>query len=171
MSSTQDLPHTHGRRETPTERQDRLWADILQELRVMQTGAQLTSGFLLTLPFQSAFQDLSRTDKVIYLVLVGLSLLITAMVITAVAVHQRLSGRHLKERVVASGRTVVRIVVYLLALLIIGIAVFTFDIVVGPTAATVVGCIGAVLLVVLLVAVPHLLVRVGPNGNGNGTEA
>ncbi len=155
-----DPPSTHDRRETPTERQDRLWGDILQELRVMQTGAQLTSGFLLTLPFQSTFEDLSRTDKVIYLVLVCLSLLITGLVITAVAVHQRLSGRRMKERVVATGRTVVRTVIYALALLIVGIAVFTFDIVVGGIAAWIVGAAAGFVLLVLLVVVPRTLVHI-----------
>src|SRR5439155_6937869 len=38
--------------ESPTERLDRNWNDILQELRVVQTGVQLLTGFLLTLPFQ-----------------------------------------------------------------------------------------------------------------------
>ena len=40
------------RNETDEEQADRKFADILQELRVMQTGVQLTAGFLLTLPFQ-----------------------------------------------------------------------------------------------------------------------
>ena len=49
-----------GRDETEAERADRKWDDMLQELRVMQTGAQLTAGFLLTLPFQQRFEDLTR---------------------------------------------------------------------------------------------------------------
>ena len=43
-----------GRDETHAERMDRLFTDLLQELRVMQTGAQLTSGFLLTQPAASS---------------------------------------------------------------------------------------------------------------------
>jgi hypothetical protein len=38
-----------ARHETPTERLDRNWGDLLQELRVVQTGVQLLTGFLLTL--------------------------------------------------------------------------------------------------------------------------
>ena len=44
------------RDETEAEREDRKWEDMLQELRVIQTGAQLTAGFLLTLPFQQALR-------------------------------------------------------------------------------------------------------------------
>jgi hypothetical protein len=37
-----------ARDETPAERSDRNWAELLQELRVAQTGIQILSGFLLT---------------------------------------------------------------------------------------------------------------------------
>lgn len=46
------------RDETPAERSDRNWHELLQELRVMQTGVQVLTGFLLTLPFQARFTDL-----------------------------------------------------------------------------------------------------------------
>lgn len=45
-------PPDNDRRETPTERLDRNWDELLQELRVTQTGVQLLAGFLLNLPFQ-----------------------------------------------------------------------------------------------------------------------
>lgn len=47
------------RRETLGEKQDRNWDDLLQELRVMQTGTQIVTAFLMTLPFQSRFDDLA----------------------------------------------------------------------------------------------------------------
>jgi Family of unknown function (DUF6328) len=56
------------RGETSLERLDRNWADLLQELRVVQTGVQLLTGFLLILPFQSRFEQLTTTQQTIYLV-------------------------------------------------------------------------------------------------------
>jgi hypothetical protein len=156
---TTDASASHGRSETPAERLDRLWADILQELRVMQTGAQLFAGFLLTLPFQNGFRDLDRLGRTLYLCLVVLAVLTTALVMTAVATHQRLTGRHVKDRVVAAGRGVVRSVVVLLALTLIGITVFVFDLVVDRTAAWVAGSVSLVVLVLLLLAVPERLRR------------
>ncbi|WP_432208264.1 DUF6328 family protein [Citricoccus nitrophenolicus] len=47
------------RRETLGEKQDRNWNDLLQELRVVQTGTQIVTAFLMTLPFQSRFDDLA----------------------------------------------------------------------------------------------------------------
>ncbi|WP_331271228.1 DUF6328 family protein [Arthrobacter sp. 35W] len=42
---------------------DRNWGDLLQELRVMQTGTQIIAGFLLTLPFQQRFATLDDFQK------------------------------------------------------------------------------------------------------------
>lgn len=155
-----DDARTQGRDETPTERLDRLWADILQELRVMQTGAQLFAGFLLTLPFQSAFRDLDDFGKGLYLTLVALAVVTTALVMTAVATHQRLTGRRVKDRVVAVGQNVVRGVVLLLALILVGITVFVFDTVIDRTVALWAGAIAAVVLTALLAVVPEWLRRV-----------
>jgi len=152
-SSTSD----GGRDETAAERMDRLFADLLQELRVMQTGAQLTSGFLLTLPFQSRFATLDGSEKATYLVLVGLALLTTALVMSAVAVHQRLSGRHVKDRVVQAGRRLIACVLIALALLVVGIGFFVTDIVVSMSTAIAVAVLAAAVLAGLLVVLPRWL--------------
>src|ERR1041385_6342043 len=96
-----------GRDETEEERVDRKWNDLLQELRVMQTGAQLTAGFLLTLPFQQSFGSLDDFQKDLYLVLVVLAALTTAVVVAPVAVHRKLSGLHVKERAVTTAHRLV----------------------------------------------------------------
>ncbi len=56
-----------GRDETEAERLDRNWAEILQELRVVQTGTQILTGFLLTLVFQQRFTELDPYQVEIYL--------------------------------------------------------------------------------------------------------
>src|ERR1044071_1954223 len=105
-----------GRDETADERLDRKFNDLLQELRVMQTGAQLTAGFLLTLPFQETFEDLDRFQVGLYLALVLLAALTTALVMTPVAIHRRLSGSHVKERIVESAHRLVYGVIACIAL-------------------------------------------------------
>ncbi|MCA1983470.1 MAG: DUF6328 family protein [Nocardioides sp.] len=147
----------HDRDETRAERMDRLFGDLLQELRVMQTGAQLTSGFLLTLPFQTRFTDLDGFQRGLYLALVIISLLTTALVMTAVAVHQRLSGQQVKDRVVAVGRTLLAGVLMTLALLVTGIAVFVVDVVEQRGWALATGGLMAVVLIGLLIALPRYL--------------
>jgi len=150
-----------GRNETDEERLDRKWGDLLQELRVMQTGAQLTAGFLLTLPFTTKFPSLDDFQIGLFLVLVLVAALTTATVITPVAVHRKISGEHVKERLVATAHRLVGIGLTLLAVLVTGIVVLIFDVVVDRTVALIVGAVVAAILAALLVALPLKLV--GPH--------
>ena len=63
---TDDLRRT-GATRSPAERADRNWSEVLQELRVMQTGTQILTGFLLALAFQPAFADLDDGQRTFYL--------------------------------------------------------------------------------------------------------
>jgi hypothetical protein len=76
------------RGETPLERLDRNWSDLLQELRVVQTGVQLLTGFLLTLPFQSRFAELHTFQQNVYLTTVACAVAATGFLIVPVLVHR-----------------------------------------------------------------------------------
>jgi hypothetical protein len=56
-----------GRHETELERSDRNLVELLQEVRVVQTGVQILFGFLLTIAFQPKFEKLSSFQKADYL--------------------------------------------------------------------------------------------------------
>ncbi|WP_346007074.1 DUF6328 family protein [Janibacter terrae] len=135
------------RDETASERADRNWNDLLQEFRVLQTGVQVLGGFLLTLPFQSAFADLDSFQRNLYLGLVLLATVTTTLLVAPIAVHRRVFRWQRKDRLVAAGHTIARLVLALVSLLVTGIATFVFDVVVGREAALVVG--GAMVLLVL----------------------
>jgi hypothetical protein len=147
------------RTETRTERADRKWNDMLQELRVIQTGVQLTAGFLLTLPFQERFEDLTTGQRNGYLGLVVLAAGITALVLSPVAIHRRLSGEHVKERLVRASHVIMRTVLGLMALLVAGIVAFVFDVVVDRSGALVAGGAILVVLVITLGALPRALLE------------
>ena len=49
-----------------------MWVELLQEIRVAQTGVQILFGFLLTVVFTPRYADLQDADKVIYIVTVVL---------------------------------------------------------------------------------------------------
>jgi hypothetical protein len=144
-----------GRHETAAERADRNWIDLLQELRVSQTGAQLIAGFLLTLPFQSTFADLDRFQVSVYLALVLLSVATIALTLTPVAVHRRLFGKHVKEDLVRAGHRTMYAVICAIGLLITGIVLLVFDVVVGRGVAVAAAAAVLVLTAALLVAVPR----------------
>ena len=158
-TSVQRMTAQDGRDETEQERMDRKWQDQIQELRVMQTGVQLLAGFLLTLPFQSAFADLDDVQVGIYLGLVSIAAVTTICVVTPVSVHRRLSGQHVKERVVAIASRALATAVAGVALLVVGIVTFIFDVVVDRIVALAVGGTTLVLAAALLGVLPQVLSR------------
>lgn len=149
------------RNETPAERADRNWNDLLQEMRVMQTGVQLIAGFLLTLPFQQVFADLDDWQVGLYLALVLLASATTALMLVPIAVHRRLFGDHVKERLIATAHAMVIVVLGAIGLLMAGIVALVFDVVVDRTAGLVAGGATLGLVVLLLAVVPAAVERNG----------
>ena len=86
--------------ETKAEQLDRNWGELLQELRVTQTGVQLLTGFLLSLPFQQRFALATHQERVIYLCVVLLSS--CACVLAPVSMHRIVFRHHEKGPLVAS---------------------------------------------------------------------
>jgi len=149
-----DADPRDGRDETPTERMDRNWNELLQELRVAQTGVQILTGFLLTVPFQQRFLDLDDYQKGVYLVLVVLAVTATGFIVAPVSLHRILFRRHLKRELVASADTLAQTGLALLALVLAGSALLLFDVVVGRGAGWVAGAAVLVGLTVVWVVVP-----------------
>lgn len=136
-----------GRNETRNEQHDRNWDDILQELRVLQTGVQIIAGFLLTLPFQSRFAELDSTAVTIYLALVVLAAVTTCLMLVPVALHRKLFRLRQKEKVVAAGHCILKAVLVLVGVLIAGSTTLIFYIVVGGLSSAVVALVFALGLV------------------------
>ncbi|MEV5887545.1 DUF6328 family protein [Streptomyces sp. NPDC052020] len=91
--------------ETPRERVNRRWNEILQETRVTQTGVQILFGFLLSVVFTPTFRQLEALDRGIYVTTVVLGAAATASLIAPVSIHRFLSGQRMKDEVVeAAGR-------------------------------------------------------------------
>jgi hypothetical protein len=154
-----DIPGD-GRTETIVQRSDRNWADILQELRVTQTGTQIITGFLLALAFQPRFTTLDEFSAVIYLILVCLAAAATALNLTPVTLHRWLFRRQVKRELVAIGNVVLRITLATVGLLVVGVVLFIFDVVVSRGAGFVAGGITALVIVSLWIALPLIARRV-----------
>lgn len=162
MTSTADEPLRRddladGRDETPVERYDRNWNEALQELRVLQTGTQIITGFLLALAFQPAFADLTDGQRSFYLVLVVLAALSGIFALAPVALHRAVFRRNAKRVVVAYGHIGLLASLITVSLLLIGVVAFVFDVVVGFGASWVAGAALATVLVVLWVVLPVVL--------------
>jgi amino acid permease len=86
--------------ESEKKRWDRNFADLLQELRVTQTGIQILFAFLLTLPFSSGFPKSSAFQKDVYVVALVCAAFATAMIISPVAFHRALFRQGRKPELV-----------------------------------------------------------------------
>jgi len=142
------------RHETPVQRLDRNWSSLLQELRVVQTGVQLLTGFLLTLPFQSRFDELTGFQRGVYLVTVLASITATILLVAPVGMHRLLfRQRRLPELVVTAHRFAMAGLL-LLGVAMAGVVVLVVGLVVNTAAGIAGGIVTVVLFLTLWVAYP-----------------
>jgi hypothetical protein len=145
------------REESESERLDRNWDELLQELRITQTGLQLLSGFLLTLPFTQIFPSLDERQKGIYLTLVVIAGIAVGVNMTPIMLHRRVFRERAKDRVVAVGHVMIQVVMGAVALMIVGMSVLIFSVVADWTAGLFAGAGLALVLGVLLGVIPRRL--------------
>lgn len=148
-----------GRHESENERLDRNWAEILQELRVTQTGTQILTGFLLTLAFQPRFTDLDAFQVDVYLVLVVLAALTTALALTPVSLHRTLFREGAKEGIVSVGNRILKATLVGVALVLMGTLLLIFDVVLGRTAGILAAVIATVVFLGFWFGLPVLADR------------
>jgi hypothetical protein len=148
-----------GRDETEGERLDRNWNELLQELRVTQTGTQVFTGFLLTIPFQQRFGDLTPVQVSIYLVLVGFSVLATVLAISPVSLHRALFRQGAKTHIVHIANTLLIGALAAVALTLTGTALLVFDVVLGHPAGIAAGTVTFVLTALAWAALPAVTRR------------
>jgi hypothetical protein len=151
MSAPED---DDGRNETPLERLDRNWTELLQELRVVQTGIQLLTGFLLTLPFQQKFAALSDTDRAVYLSAVSSSIMATGFLQAPVAVHRAVFRRHRRKETVQFAHRLAIVGIVFLAFAVVGVTILIFDVLLGDVGGIVAGAVAGALLLVLWLVIP-----------------
>lgn len=143
-----------GRHETPAERYDRNWLELLQELRVLQTGTQILTGFLLALAFQPAFAELDAGQRAFYLFLIVASALSAIIALAPVALHRFLFRRREKGLIVTYGHVALITALATVSILLVGVVAFVFDVVVDRGAAQIAGISLGVLIVILWMVVP-----------------
>jgi Family of unknown function (DUF6328) len=142
------------RAETETERLDRNWASLLQELRVAQTGVQLLTGFLLVLPFQERFTQLDSAMRVVYLITVSSSLVATALLVGPVGMHRVLFRQHRLDTLVSTSHAYALAGLLLLGVALAGVAIMVFYLVAGTTAAWIAGACMLIAAILFWLLVP-----------------
>jgi hypothetical protein len=89
------------RDETPAERVDRNFNELLGELRIALPGVQVLFAFLLTVPFAQRFSQLTGFQRGLYFAVLLLTALASALLVAPTAYH-RIQFRHGRKREILS---------------------------------------------------------------------
>ena len=135
----------------------RQWNEILQEIRVMQTGIQILAAFLVILPFQARFTMLTGVEEVFYVILLVFSAVLIILMLMPVLVHRYLFGQRLKATTVLLGHRVVKLVGICAGLLVACSVWFVVQVLLGGLVSMVIGGGLVAATLFLLVLVPRIL--------------
>lgn len=90
----------YTRNEDQAGRYDRHWNELLQELRIAQTGVQILFAFLLTIAFTSPFRDADDFTHDVFAVTIVLSAMSMALLIAPVSFHRIVFRQGLRDRMI-----------------------------------------------------------------------
>lgn len=153
-------PHRYSRSgETEAERLDRNFSEILQELRVAQTGVQILFAFLLPVAFTPAFRQADAFTHRVYALTLVLAGLAVAVLTAPVALHRALFRRGLKDVVVRVSSRLAAAGLALLCVTIAGVVLLVLDSVFSPNVAAVVTAVLFLAFVALWVVLPAIVRR------------
>ena len=142
------------RDESEDEKADRRYNELLQELRVAQTGVQFLFAFLLTLAFTQRFPQITDFQLTLYVVTLVATAVASALLIGPVPFHRIVFRRGLKPRLVHGADVMARGGLAMLLVAINGAVLLILDVALGGTLPFVIS--GAVLIwfVVIWYVVP-----------------
>jgi hypothetical protein len=138
-----------GRNETLLERYDRNLVELLQEVRVVQTGVQVLFAFLLTAPLAARFPELTTFQRDVYFVTLLATGAAAVLLIAPTAYHRLLFRLGDKEHLVIVANRFTLAGLAFVALSMVGALLFVTDLLFGGV-AVVLTAVGAALGCVVL---------------------
>jgi hypothetical protein len=136
-------PALSERNETPLERSDRHLGELMQEVRVAQTGVQVLFGFLLTVPFTSRFGVLTHGDRLLYFATLAMAGAAAVLLIAPSSHHRILFRCGDKEHIVKMANRYAIAGLTCVALAMVGAFVFVADVILGSPSAGIAGAAAA----------------------------
>jgi Family of unknown function (DUF6328) len=132
------------RDETDTERLDRNLIELLQEVRVVQTGVQVLFAFLLTVPFSSRFDEITGFQRGAYFAALAGTAAASVLLIAPTSVHRILFRMGQKEYMVELSNRLAIGGLLSLAIAMVAAMLLVSDVMFGMPAAIVIGVVTAV---------------------------
>lgn len=140
--------------ESEQERLNRNMNELLQELRVSQTGVQILFAFLLALPFAQRFKEVTTFQRDVYFVTLLLSGVSAAFFIAPVSAHRLTFRRREKARLITNSNWMAIVGLGCLAVSIVGVILLISDFLFSAVTAAVFTGLIALLFLGLWYALP-----------------
>jgi hypothetical protein len=150
-----------ARNETPLERADRNFGELLQELRVTQTGVQILFAFLLSLAFTQRFEDLDTVQRATYVTTLLLAVLAAALFTAPAALHRSLFQQGAKARIVQVSSRLATVGMGVLVFAFTGSVMLVVDVTTGRTGGLAAGAMTLLVCCGLWGLLPRLVRRAG----------
>jgi hypothetical protein len=146
--------NAEARGETPLQRADRAYGEILQEVRVAQTGVQILFAFLLALAFQARFAETTGFQRHVYVVTLMLCAAATALLIAPAAFHRIVYRMRLKQHLVQAANRLALAGLLLLLFSLVSAILLVMDVILGLGPAIALSAVALVWFVVWWFVVP-----------------
>jgi len=156
LDAAKSDPNAQLRGETTAQRLDRNYGELLQELRVVQTGVQVLFAFLLSLAFYEKFDKLTSTQRNFYFGTLLVAVVAGALLIAPVAHHRMLFGQRRKAALVAASNKLAIVGLCLVMLALAGSIFLIADVLYGRTTSIGVFAVVIAIFVILWFLMPRL---------------
>ncbi len=142
------------RNESNMERLDRNTVELLNELRVASVGIQVLFAFLLIVPFNTGFKQVTTFERYVYFVTL-LCIAMAATLLIAPSIHHRLLfRRRQKAYLVQVGTRLTIVAMMFLTAGFTGILVLISHVVFGAVTSAVVGSCAAIIASAIWFGIP-----------------
>ena len=145
------------------ERLDRHWNELLQELRLAQTGTQILFAFLLSIAFQAKFQDADTFTHDVYAGTLVASALAVGLFLAPVSFHRVVYQHKLRDKMLPIAGKMASAGLVFLVVAMAGGVLLALDVVLSRAVAIIVTAIVAVWFTVFWYVIPAW-VRANANG-------
>jgi hypothetical protein len=145
-----------GRNETELERCDRNLVELLQEVRVVQTGVQVLFAFLLTAPLTPMFHRLDGARHAEYFITLSCTATAAILLIAPTAYHRLLFRLGDKEFLVVVANRLTLAGLVFVGLSMVGAMVFVADVLFAGWAVALIGVVTANTCVAVWAVLPLL---------------
>jgi uncharacterized protein DUF6328 len=120
------------------ERLDRQWIELLQELRLAQTGTQILFAFLLGIAFTNVFQEADAFTHDVYVGTLVASALATGLFLAPVSFHRIVFQHKVRDKMIPIAARMTSAGLVFLILAISGGLLLVIDVVLNRTTAIII---------------------------------